>query len=88
NVGEAAATNVDCNIGITGGLFIIPKEFTGNQATLGVGQTVSILCKPKGIGLGLLKPIPSIQMDVTCDEGISATKTSTAKIFFSNVKIQ
>jgi len=88
NVGEAAATNVVCNIGITGGLFIRPKEFTGNQATLGVGQTFSILCKPKGIGLGLVKPIPSIQMDVTCDEGISATKTSTAKIFFSNVKIQ
>lgn len=87
NVGEASATNVVCDIGITGGLFIIPKEFTGNQPTLGVGETLSIPCKPMGIGLGLILPIPTIKMDATCDEGISATKSAQAKIFFSKVTL-
>jgi len=88
NVGEANATNVLCDIAITGGLFLKPKIFSGSQANLGIGQNFTIACAPKGIGLGLLKPIPSIKMDATCDEGVNATKTVTAKIFFSKVSLQ
>ena len=88
NIGEADATNVLCNITITGGLFLKPKEFSGSQATLGIGENFTIVCAPKGIGLGILKPIPSILMDATCDEGVSATKTVQAKIFFSKVTLQ
>jgi uncharacterized repeat protein (TIGR01451 family) len=88
NIGEADATNVVCNITITGGLFVKPKTFSGSQATLAVGETFDIPCAPKGIGLGILTPLPSIQMDATCDEGANAAKTSAAKIFFSQVTLQ
>ena len=88
NVGEANATNVVCNIEIAGGLFLKPKTFNGSQATLAVGETFDIPCAPKGIGLGILTPLPSIQMNAICDEGASAAKTSAAKIFFSQVTLQ
>jgi photosystem II stability/assembly factor-like uncharacterized protein len=88
NIGEANATNVTCNITIEGGLIIKPKEFSGSQANLGIGQNFTIPCAPKGIGLGFLTPIPSIKIDVTCSEGINATKTVPAKIFFSMVTLQ
>lgn len=88
NVGEANATNVVCDIAITGGLFITPKEFSDTQGTLGVGETFTIACAPKGIGLGIIFPMPSIKMDATCDEGVNATKTSAARVFLTKVTLQ
>jgi len=88
NIGEGSATDVTCDIIIEGGLFLKPKEFSGSQVTLGFGQNFTIPCAPKGIGLGFLTPIPSIKIDVTCSEGVSATKTVQAKIFFSKVTLQ
>jgi hypothetical protein len=88
NIGEAAGTNVECSIAITGGLLVNPKSFSGSNATLGVGEVLTVLGAPKGIGLGFIAPIPSIKIDVTCTEGITATKTVTAKIFFTKVTLQ
>ena len=88
NIGDADATNVVCNIAIEGGLFVNPKQFSGSQATLGIDQSFTITGAPKGIGLGILTGMPSIIMDATCDEGVSATKTVAAKIFFSTVTLQ
>jgi photosystem II stability/assembly factor-like uncharacterized protein len=88
NIGEANATDVICNITIEGGLVIKPKEFSGSQISLGIGQNFTIPCALKGIGLGFLTPRPSIKVDVTCSEGINATKTVPAKIFFSMVTLQ
>jgi hypothetical protein len=88
NVGDGEATDVTCDITIAGGLFIKPKEFTGDQATLGVGANFTVVGAPKGIGLGLLKPMPTITINVNCTQGVSATKTVPAKIFFSKVTIQ
>jgi photosystem II stability/assembly factor-like uncharacterized protein len=88
NIGEANATNVDCTITIEGGLVIKPKDFSGSQANLGIGANFTIPCAPKGIGLGFLTPLPSIKIDVTCSEGINATKSVAAKIFFSKVTLQ
>ncbi|MBE3121308.1 MAG: hypothetical protein IMZ58_03760 [Thermoplasmata archaeon] len=87
NIGEANATNVTCAITITGGLVIKPKDFSGSQLTLGIGQNFTIPCAPKGIGLGFLTPMPSIKIDVTCSEGVNATKIVAAKIFFSKVTL-
>jgi len=87
NIGEANATDVTCNITISGGLVIKPKEFSGSQVSLGIGQNFTIPCAPKGIGLGFLTPMPSIKIDVTCSEGVNATKTVAAKIFFSKVTL-
>ena len=88
NIGEAEATNVMCDISIEGGLIIIPKAFSDSQASLGVGMNFTVACAPKGIGLGILTPVPSITIDVTCDQGINATRTVGAKILFSRVILQ
>jgi hypothetical protein len=88
NIGDGAATNVVCSIEIIGGLFVKPKQFTGNQGTLAPGANFTILGAPKGIGLGLILALPSIHISVTCTEGPSATKIVGAKIFFSKVTIQ
>lgn len=88
NVGDANATEVTCHITIAGGLFMTPKEFSGSQAILGIGRNFTVLGVPKGIGLGIFTPIPTITINVNCTEGISATKTIQAKIFFSRVTIQ
>jgi hypothetical protein len=73
---------------IAGGLFVKPKEFSGTQANLGIGANFTVLGAPKGIGLGFLKPMPTITINVNCTEGISATKTVEAKIFFSKITLQ
>jgi len=88
NVGDTTATDVTCDVTIEGGLFIKPKDFSGNQATLGIGANFTVIGTPKGIGLGFLKPMPTITIDVNCAEGIGATKTIQAKIFFSKVTLQ
>jgi hypothetical protein len=87
NVGDGAATNVTCDVTIEGGLFIKPKAFSGTQATLGVGGNFTLIGSPKGIGLGILTPKPTIKINVNCTEGIGATYTVTAKIFFSKITI-
>jgi hypothetical protein len=88
NVGDGDATDVTCDITLTGGLFINPKEFSGSQATLASGANFTITCAPKGIGLGLFTPIPTITMHAGCTEGVSADKVTSAKIFFSKVTLQ
>jgi photosystem II stability/assembly factor-like uncharacterized protein len=88
NVGDKAATNVTCDVTIEGGLFIRPKDFSKTEASLDVGANFTLLCAPKGIGLGLLKPMPTITINVNCSEGIGAVKTVQAKIFFSKVTLQ
>ncbi|DAC71755.1 MAG TPA: hypothetical protein DSN98_08770 [Thermoplasmata archaeon] len=88
NIGEANATGVTCAITLEGGLFIKPKDFSGSQANLGVGQNFTIPGAPKGIGLGFITPIPTIKISVNCTEGIGATKSVPAKIFFSKITLQ
>jgi hypothetical protein len=85
NVGDAEATGVVCNIEITGGLFLKPKTFTGSQTTLAIGANFTIPCAPKGIGLGILTPMPSISMNADCNENVTASLTQAAKIFFTQV---
>jgi len=88
NSGEEIATNVTCNIEITGGLFVKPKTFSGTQASLAIGANFTVTCAPKGIGLGIIKPMPSIAITVSCHEGVNATKTVQAKIFLAKVTLQ
>jgi probable HAF family extracellular repeat protein len=88
NTGYAPATNLSWSIVVDGGLIVRGKETTGSIVTIAVGETLTILGTPKGIGLGLFFPIPSIKIGVTCTEGVTVTKTIQAKIFFSTVTIQ
>lgn len=88
NSGEASATNVVCDIAITGGLFITPKTFSGNKATLAIGANFTVAGAPKGIGLGIIKPIPTITITISCDEDVNVTKIVQAKIFLTKVTLQ
>ena len=87
NVGDAAAATVTCDVTISGGLFISPKTFTGNQETLESGAAFTVVGAPKGIGLGLLRPLPTISVMVSCMEGIAAEKSIQAKIFLSKITL-
>jgi photosystem II stability/assembly factor-like uncharacterized protein len=90
NVGDGEATNINYTVGITGGLWIKQRTFSGTQASLASGISFSFAEKIMGIGLGLLKskPIPTITVSLTCDQNVSATKTVSAKIFLSKVTLQ
>ena len=88
NTGDGNATDVVCNVEIIGGLFVNPKHFSGTQETLAIGGNLTILGAPKGIGLGFIFELPRIKINVNCTEGINATKTVIAKIFFSMITLQ
>lgn len=88
NVGDSAAGNVTCDVTLSGGLFIKPKDFTGMQTNLDVGANFTLTGVPKGIGLGLLTPSPSLTVKVNCTERVEMTKTAQATIFFSKITIQ
>ncbi len=88
NVGDATATNVTVHATVTGGFFVSPKEFTISEAACEVGGNIGLDCIVRGIGLGMITPIPSLTIDVTCSEDVSATTMIQAKILFSRVIIQ
>ena len=83
NDGEANATNLVCNIAITGGmLHKVNVSKTATQAALLVGGDFSF---KSGFFLGL--GAISITVSATCDEGASASQTYTAKILLFYVKV-
>jgi len=88
NTGYAPATNITWSITVDGGLIFKGKETTGEINTLDIGDTSTITASPKGIGLGLFLPLPSITINLTCAEGVSLAKTIQAKILFSKITIQ
>lgn len=78
NTGNAKATNCIATFTITGGLILSPK---GGIATVEVGdisEDGTGLAKTMIIGIGK----PTIVVDVTCDEGATASSTYTPKFLF------
>ena len=88
NVGDGDATGISYTVNITNGLWVKTRTFSGTHASLASGATFSFAEKITGIGFGILKPIPSIKVSVTCAQGISQDKIVNAKIVFSKVTIQ
>ena len=80
NVGTADATNVEYTISIDGGLFVTPKEGTGNLGVLAPGDSATISLSPIGFGLGIITDKPQINFEVTCDEGASDDTFRSARI--------
>jgi hypothetical protein len=77
NTGDAAATNVQWSIKLTGGLIILGKESSGTIPTIAAGATADISSK---LILGLGKTI----MTVTAD---TATKSQNTTVLFVFIKI-
>lgn len=88
NTGYAPATNITWSITIDGGLIFKGKETTGTIETIAIDDTATITSFPKGIGLGIFLPLPQINIQASCSEGVSVSKTIEAKLFFSRVTIQ
>jgi|GEM_PF-2620410 len=88
NTGYAPATNLSWSITINGGFIFKGKETTGMIETIAIDETATITSMPKGIGLGIFLPTPTITIEASCTEGVSVNKTIPAKIFFSKVTIQ
>ncbi len=83
NTGDAAATNVEWTITVTGGILgLINVEGTGTAATLAVGAEMSGKTKMI-LGFGAI----SVQVTATCDEGSTATLSKTGKqlLIFSSI---
>jgi hypothetical protein len=87
NIGGVKATNTTCNVSIEGGLFMTPKVFSASEQDLDIGQNFTVIGATKGIGLGILIPIPTIKIIVNCTEGVSVIKAVQATIFFSMVTL-
>jgi hypothetical protein len=77
NTGDAAATDVQWSIKLTGGLIILGKESTGTIPTIAAGATADISSK---LILGLGKTV----MTVTAD---TATKSQNATVLLVFIKI-
>ena len=83
NDGDANATNIACTLSVTGGILgKINVEKTISSSTLAVGAVETI---KSGLFLGL--GTISITISATCDEGVSASQSSSGKILFFYVKI-
>ena len=76
NAGDAAATNVDWNITLNGGLIILGKLSEGTIASITAGATEQV--KSKFI-LGFGKTV--VTVNALCDEGSYATKSTNATVF-------
>lgn len=87
NTGFVPATNLSWSISIDGGFILQGKETTGMIEAVAIDEIATITSAPKGIGLGVLLPIPRISIQVSCAEGVSVNKTIEAKLFFSKVTI-
>jgi subtilisin family serine protease len=88
NTGFGDATDIQWNITITGGFFVLPRETSGSIPSLAGGGSTELSMSVFGIGLGLLFPQPLITVSATCAEESSVEKSVEATILFSQVTIQ
>ena len=77
NTGDAAATDVDWKIQLTGGLIILGKESTGTASTIAAGGQVNISSK---LILGFGKTVITVTAD-------TATKSQNATVLLVFIKI-
>ena len=88
NTGFGDASDIQWNITITGGFFVLPRETSGSIPSLPGGGSTELSMSVFGIGLGLLFPQPLITVSATCAEESSVEKSVEATILFGQVTIQ
>jgi len=86
NSGDANATEVSGEIVITGGLFIHQGTYVFPE-TIPAGETAIVVVPLFGIGLGFLKDMPQISVNVTCAEQSTAAAVQQFKLFLSRATI-
>ena len=75
NDGDAAATNVEATFTISGGLMLLPSGGTKTVAVGDIAINGSGEAKCFVLGIGA----PTVTVDVTCDEGVTASATYNPK---------
>jgi len=83
NTGTAAATTVQWNITLTGGLILAGKLSSGTEPTIAAGATATINTK---FVFGFGKSV-AIKVSAKCAEGATASGTATGKVFLFITKI-
>jgi len=80
NNGDADATNCILNINISGGFFIPRDNFSYAIGDIGPTNSIIVPSAIFGIGLGILREIPTISVDILCDEGVEDDEVGNAII--------
>ncbi len=86
NQGDADATGITGELVITGGLFIHQGQYSIPES-ITAGEKADVVVPMFGVGLGVLKAVPQISLDVRCDEGSSASASQQFKIFFTRITL-
>jgi hypothetical protein len=86
NSGETNATGIIGELVITGGFFIHLGKYAFPE-TVPAETKVNVVVPLFGIGLGFLKDVPQISVNVTCAENSTDTAVQQFKIFLSRVTI-
>lgn len=88
NDGTADATNVQWTVDITNGTIIIPRHGSDTIDIIPADNSQTISMKISGLGLGLLKPIPTITIRVQADDVDSIEQVVPAQIFLIFIVIK
>jgi outer membrane protein assembly factor BamB len=86
NQGDTDATGIVGELNITGGLFIHQGEYSF-PVTIPAGDTSNVTVPLFGVGLGILKAVPQLSVDVSCNEGSSASARQQFRIFLMRITI-
>jgi hypothetical protein len=76
NIGDTKITNIQWTLNITGGLILLGKTKNGTSSPLEPNATATFKDRPI-FGLGKT----TIQVEVTCAEGVSVSKSVTGTVF-------
>jgi len=76
NIGTRNATNIQWTFTLTGGFVLLGKTKSGTVTSLVVGASTTAKDRPV-LGFGKI----TIQVKVTCAEGVSMTQTRTGRVF-------
>jgi PKD repeat protein len=76
NIGDTKITNVQWTLNLTGGLVLLGKTKSGTSLPLEPNATATFKDTPI-LGFGKT----TIQVEVTCAEGVSVTKSATGTVF-------
>ena len=87
NIGNSIATDVEWSMTITGGLIMLPRGDSGIIKSIESDESEDVTINILGIGIGIITEMPSIEITITCTEGVMYSESTNAKIVIRNVNL-
>ena len=81
NRGEDTAGDIEMELSIKGGIFVIPREWSSGLKGLDPGDQSTLRIPIIGLGLCIIKDIPMITVTATASESNNPEKITFARIF-------